>query len=92
MRDVEGITREHIGNFLGLRCHGWDERVWEDERVSDKKFERRIRLREEMGEKQGFCRERGKCGVKKDMKRMRRKIKRLVNIEEKWRGGKASDG
>ena len=27
-----------------------------------------------MGEKQGFCRERGKCGVKKDMKRMRRKI------------------
>ena len=26
MDEVEGITREHVGSFLGIGCHGKDER------------------------------------------------------------------
>ena len=40
MDEVEGITREHVGSFLGLGCHGKDERDWRKREFQMTRFER----------------------------------------------------
>ena len=37
MREIESITRKHVGGFLGHRCHRENERVWERKKVLGKK-------------------------------------------------------
>ena len=38
--EVEGITRKHEESFLGLGCHGEDERAWRGREFQMKRFER----------------------------------------------------
>ena len=40
MDEVEGITREHVGSFLGIGCHGKDERAWRKREFQMTRFER----------------------------------------------------
>ena len=38
MCEVEGIARKHVGGFLGLGCHGENERAWRGGRVLDEEI------------------------------------------------------
>ena len=38
-REVEGFTREHVGGFCGLWCHGENERAWRGREFQIRRFE-----------------------------------------------------
>ena len=54
MCEIKDITWEHIGGFLGLGCHGEDDRVWERKRVFGKEEIRSWGNEKVVG---SFCRE-----------------------------------
>jgi len=51
MSEVEHITENHVGAFLGLGCHG-NERVWGEREFWMREFERKRLVCEEMRERQ----------------------------------------
>ena len=73
MHEVEGITRKHVGAFLGLGCHGENEKAWRGREFQMRRFGRKeSNCARKCERDQDFCREkRWKLKSLRECKEMR---------------------